>query len=272
MSGKRWLLTLVVAVSGANAGCASCDHAAHKSALAAGPVCDIPACDRQQVYVFMLNGLTLPGECGLDGLRTRLAEQGFSKIGSGQIYHAGWVADEMKVALAHNPRARFVLVGYDLGGGEVAALAAKSVKGGLPIDAVVLLDPVGKASKTATGTRTVLVSSATRAPVAAQTETVLIPDAGHLNLPTHPKTVAVVTNLLQELAVKYARHEVEIDPVWSYEHAPQPRPTPLDLNPEVNILADRPGGATLPIGGTSALSAPTKATPVHHNFVGSAKP
>jgi hypothetical protein len=272
MSGKRWLLTLAVAISGANAGCVSCDHSAHRSALAAGPRCDIPTCERQKVCVFMLNGLTPPGLSSLDGLRTRLAEQGYSKIGSGELYHAGWVADEMKQALADNPDARFVLIGYDLGGGEVAKLAARSVKAGMPIDAVVLLDPVGKASKTPTGTRTLLVSSATRAAIGAQTETVLIPDAGHFNLPTHPKTVAVVCNLLNEIAAKHMRPESETHPVWSYEHAPMPRPMPLDLHPAGNILADRPGGSTRPLGTVETAQSAPKTVPVHHNFVGSSKP
>jgi hypothetical protein len=93
MSRKRWMLALAAALSAASTGCISCDHTAHKTALAAGPHCELPACERNKVYVFMLNGLAPPSSSGLDGLRARLAEQGFSKIGTGEVLHACWVAD-----------------------------------------------------------------------------------------------------------------------------------------------------------------------------------
>lgn len=269
MSGKRWLVALAVAISGANAGCVSCDHAAHKSALAAGPVCDLPTCERQKVYVFLLSGLTPGGSSGLDGLRVRLAEQGFAKIGAGSLAHAGWVADEMKQALADNPDARFVLVGHDLGGAEVSKLAARSVRAGLPVDAVVLLDPVGAVP---TGVRTLLVTSGGRSSSAPHTEFVALPDAGRFNLPTHAKTVAVVCNLLNDIAAKQVRPMVDTDPIWNYEHAPMPRPMPYQTGSDLNILADRPGGGTTPIGAAERVQTAPKSGTVHHNLAGISKP
>jgi hypothetical protein len=266
MSGKLWSLLLAVAISAANAGCVSCDHAAHKIALNAGPVCDLPTCERQKVYVFLLNGLTPTGSCGLEGLRDKLAEHGFPKVGCGQVFHAGWVADEMKRVLADNPDARFVLLGYDLGGGVAAKLAAQSVQSGLPVDAVVLLDPIGKAALTPTGVRTLLITSGSgRSPV-PHNESVIIPDAGHFKLPTHPQTLAVVCNLLHEIAAKQMRPEIETFPHWSYEHAPEPRITPIPGTPEWNVLTDRPGGATLPLGVSETVRTPAKLVGVQHNL------
>jgi hypothetical protein len=176
----------------------------------------------------------------------------------------------MKKSLKDNPDARFVLIGFDLGGGEVAKLAAKSVKDGLPIEAVVLLDPIGKASRTSTGVRTLLVTSASRVVPSPQSECVGVPDAGHFGLPAHPKSVAAVTNLLNEVTAKQMRPEVVLDPVWSYEHAPTPRPMIVD---DVgNILADRPGGATRPLGTVETVQTVPKTAPVHHNYLGISKP
>ncbi|HUR54429.1 MAG TPA: hypothetical protein VMZ71_09875 [Gemmataceae bacterium] len=272
MSGKRWLTGLVVAISATNAGCISCDHAAHKSALDAGPVCEVPACERQKVYVFMLNGLAPTASCGLDGLRVKLAEQGFPKIGCGQVFHAAWAADEMKRILCDNPDARFVLLGYDLGGGAAAKLAQQSVQAGLPVDALVLLDPKGKASMTPSGVRTLLITSGAGLPPTPHTESVIIPDVGHFRLPTHPKTLALVCNLLNEVAAKQMRPEIEIYPMWSYEHAPAPRISPLPGDPEWNVLTDRPGGVTLPLGVTETVKAPPLSAGVQHTIAGIPKP
>jgi hypothetical protein len=272
MSGKLWLLLLVVALSAANAGCISCDHAAHKSALNAGPVCELPTCERQKVYVFMLNGITPNGSCGLEGLRTKLAEQGFSKIGCGQVFHAAWVADEMKRVLADNPDARFVLLGYDLGGGVAAKLAQESVRAGLPVDALVLLNPKGKASLTPSGVRTLLVTSGAAGTPTPHTESVIIPDVGHFKLPTHPQTLAVVSNLLNEIAAKQMRPEIETFPMWSYEHAPAPRISPLPGDAAWNVLTDSPGGVTLPLGIMETVKTPAKTAGVQHNLAGIPKP
>ena len=272
MCGKQWWVAAAVAISAMNGGCVSCDHAAHKSALDAGPVCDLPTCERQKVYVFMLNGLTPSGSCGLDGLRGQLAEQGFAKIGCGQVFHAAWVADEMKRVRGENPDARFVLLGYDLGGAAAVRLAAESVKAGLPVDAVVLLDPMGTAGLTPCGVRTLLVTSgAGRSPV-PHTESVIVPDVGHFRLPTHPKTVAVVCSLLREVAAQQWHPEVETVPAWSYEHAPPPRPTPLPGNPEWNLLTDRPGGVTMPIDAGVTAKPPAKPAAPPQILAGIPKP
>ena len=272
MSAKRWLTAAALAISANLSGCVSCDHAAHKSALDAGPQCDLPTCERQKVYVYMLNGLTPTGTCGLEGLRDQLAAHGFPKIGCGQVYHAGWVADEMKRVLAEDPDARFVLLGYDLGGAAAVKLAADSLKAGLPVDAVVLLDPMGKGGMTQTGVRTLLVTSgAGRSPV-PHTESVSIPDVGHYRLPTHPQTVAVVCHLLNEIAAQQMHPEIETFPMWSYEHAPPPRVTPIPGAVEWNLLSDRPGGATTPLGASVHLQRPAKIATSTQILAGISKP
>src|SRR2546430_2474575 len=85
MLQQRWVIGAVVAIALANAGCVTCCHKSYKQALVHGPECDLPTPCRSQVYVFMIHGLTPSCDCGLEALRTKLAENGFSKVGVAEL-------------------------------------------------------------------------------------------------------------------------------------------------------------------------------------------
>ena len=251
MTGKRTLAVVGVAILLAGSGCASCNYRAFQPARDAGPDCQVPLQDRREVYVFLVNGLTPSGSSGRDGLQEKLALQGFTKVYHGQLYHAGWMGTEMRRIHREEPAARFVIVGYDLGGAGASRLAADGIADELPVDALILLDPMGKPGTVGCSVRTLLVCSGSGAAPVPHTESLSVPDAGHFTLPTHPQTVAVVCELLTQVARK-----VEHPPVtdgnsgWRYEHAPPPRPIAapgVNADPEWSFLHDRGGTQNTPL-------------------------
>jgi hypothetical protein len=233
------LAAVALAVAASGGGCVTCHHEAAEAALAAGPQCTTPTCERNKVHVFLINGLTPTGSCGLSGLRDKLGRCGFAKVGYGQIVHGWWAAEEMKSIHADDPDARFVLVGYDVGCGEAVRVTNQVRRAGVPVEAVVLLAPVGRPAAVP-GVRTLLVTSgAGRSPV-PHTESVIVADANHFNLPTHPQTVAAVSGLLNDLAVAQMKPYAVPLPACSYEHAPAPRPSSLPAGNSWDFLHERP--------------------------------
>jgi hypothetical protein len=264
MTGKRALVAVGAAVLLTGSGCATCCHESAKLALDAGPTCDIPVCQRQKVYVFLVNGLVPCAPGGLAGLRDQIAAAGFPKTATGHILHAGWLAEEMRRTHADDPCARFVVIGYDLGGSLAARLAVDAAAEGLPVDALVLLDPTGKTPVTGPGVRTILVRSAAGGAAVPHSETVYISDAGHFGLPSHPVTVGVVCELLTEAAEKVALPPPLplLEP--SFEHAPIPLPMPRpvpDGDPAWNFLLDQTGGVTPPLPELLAAPKPVYKSP-----------
>jgi hypothetical protein len=100
-------------------------------------------------------------------------------------------------------------------------LADRALEDGLPVGAVVLIDPEAKARPPKSGVRTLTLAS---------------PDAGE------------ISNLLNEIAATTPPRVIEDATEWHYKHAPAPRPT-LDpaRAPEWAYLFDRPGGNTRPL-------------------------
>ena len=257
MRGQRWVVGAVLAIAVANTGCVTCCHKGYQKSLEHAPDCELPEPCRNQVYAFLINGLTPPTHNGLNALRIKLAENGFAKVGIADLAGGLCVEHEIKKIRACEPDAKFVLVGYDVGA-PVAVCAARDLNAkGIPVEAVVLLDPVG--CKEASGLPTLLITSGKGASTAVHSQRVVVPDASHFGLPAHPTTVAVITDLLRGVGV--SGYEPAGDPVpeWSYPHAPEMRPVVTGRwNEEWDFLADR--GSTRPIG-TSVASQPSAPVP-----------
>src|SRR5688572_11999825 len=96
MTGQRWVIGAVVAILLANTGCVSCCHKSYQKAWERGSECDLPTACRGQVHVFMVHGLTPSTDTGLNALREKLAENGFAKIGVGEVVNVWWMASEIK--------------------------------------------------------------------------------------------------------------------------------------------------------------------------------
>jgi hypothetical protein len=198
----------------------------------------------------LVNGVTPDCGSGLTGLRDKLACQGFAKVYYGQLCHAPWLAHEMRKVHEDDPEARFVLVGYDVGGSIAARLARDAADAGIPVDALVLLDPTDDRGTTDPRVRTILLYSGAGAPQAAGSETIAVPDAGHFTLPTHPSTVSLVCDLMTESAGRVPTPQPVPVTEWSYEFAPPglrtPAPGPND-DPDWHFLIDVPGPKTSPL-------------------------
>ena len=269
MTAKTWGLAVLLATVLANTGCVTCCHKSYQKALQNGAECDLPAPCRNQVYVFLIHGVTPSTECGLGTLRVKLAESGFAKVGVGELASALEIACEVKKIRACEPEARFVFVGYDVGGAAAVCLARELSGKGVPVDGVVLLDPL--ACKEACGVRTLLITSGNSTSTVAHSERLTVPDASHFKLPAHPVTVAAITELLKDVATHHWEPTGDLVPEWSYEHAPEMQPTTSGKwGEEWDFLSDRPGTAaaigtrtiTRPVGAPAPGPVSTSAGPV----------
>ena len=74
----------------------TCCHNGYHLARSGRPECELPTCQRNDVYVFAISSLNPISVVALDGLREQLNRQGFAKVATGQTIHAGWMAREMR--------------------------------------------------------------------------------------------------------------------------------------------------------------------------------
>jgi hypothetical protein len=92
------------------------------------------------VHVFVVNGFDPFDFGGTGDLRTTLNRLGFNKVYSGQFYHAGGFADEIKELAAADPNARFVIVGVGAGVDAAVSLAETVADSGVTIDLLASVD------------------------------------------------------------------------------------------------------------------------------------
>ena len=258
MRGQRWVIAAILAIAVANTGCVTCCHKGHQKSLEHAPDCQLTAPCRNQVYAFLINGLTPSPHSGLDALRLKLGENGYPKVGIANVAGGLCVEHEIKNILACEPDAKFVLVGYDVGASVAVCVARDLTSKGVAVEALVLLDPVG--CKETCGVPTLLISSGKGTGTVAHTSRVVVPDASHFSLPAHPTTVAVVVDVLGGVAVTCQEPFVDPVPEWSYKHAPEMRRSVAGRwDAEWDFLADH--GPIRQIGMSVAVQ-PTAPAPV----------
>lgn len=256
MGARSWAVAAVAAVAVAQVGCVSECHRTHAVARERGPDCDLPSACRNAVHVFLISGVTPTTTCGTGALRLELAQNGFAKVGVGGVASGFCVVKEVEAVRACDPGAKFVLIGYDLGGGAAACAARDLAAKGIPVDALVLLDPL--ACTETVPARTLLVTSGRtecRVPHAAR---VVVPDATHARLPAHPLTVAAVTDLLRDVAASGFVEPGDPVPAWGYPHAPEMRPPAVARGDGWDFLTDDrrvPGSLLAPAEGGPAPGA-----------------
>ncbi|HEY3787496.1 MAG TPA: hypothetical protein VGL71_01520, partial [Urbifossiella sp.] len=196
-----------------------------KPVLEAGPIAEAPLCDRRHVYAFMIHGVTPSGSDGLDGLRLKLAERGYEKTYLGDLFSAWWFAFEMKSILKCDPTARFVVIGDDLGCGAAVTLGRFAERQKWPIDAVVLLDPVSLKEACSCKSRTIVIRSGATSIENLDAECVCVSNCGHWTLPTNPKTVEAIAEVMKSSAMKVEHPDYWEGMPFEYEDAP-PRVMP----------------------------------------------
>ncbi len=262
MTGKRWLVAAVVATVLAVSGCATCGSTGYGLAEQAGPNCEVPTAQRNQVYVFAVSSLNPASVLALDKFREEVNKQGFAKVASGQIIHTSWMASEMQRIHKEQPDAVFVIVGTDSGGTTAVTLAEKVQAVGVPVTAFVLIDAEGKTPLPNLGMRTLWVGGYGLG-IVAGVESVTVADAGRYTLASNSETVSAVAKLLNEIAVATPQPVVEEVAAFSYPHAPPARPiVEVGRDLEWNFLFDQPGGQTRAIndGETVMVAKPTPPT------------
>lgn len=261
MTGRLWLIAGVAVVLLNGAGCVCCGHKGYGIARTAAPECGLADCQRNRVYVFAVGGLTPPSAHALDALRGQLNENGFAKVGTAPWTHHTWAAGEMRDIHRNEPGAVFVLVGCGGGGPTAARLAERAAADGLPVAAVVLIDPDGRTPPRG-GVRTLAIGG--YGPGASAGLTSLPAPGVCCNaLVTDPQTVAALVSLLNDVAAGVPFDPPEDGPLWEYEHATPARPVvePGDAAGEWGFLFDLPGGPRAITDPTPAAGRVTPANP-----------
>jgi hypothetical protein len=214
----------------------SCADKCYRKGIENAPECDLTLAYRKHLYVFMIHGVTPSTGCGLYELQYKLSESGFAKVALGEFASAPLLYFEIKDVLKRDPDAKFVLLGYDFGAAAVVVLARELSAKGVPIEALVLLDPIACGEP---NVRTLVITSGTTTSKVAGTERVSVPEAGHFKLPTHPGTAEAILELLKDVAVRTYQDPGDGVPAWSYKHAPPMHTAPGgSIDPEWNFLAD----------------------------------
>jgi hypothetical protein len=139
------------------------------------------------------------------------------------------------------------MLGYGSAADRVLTLARDAVRDGLPIDSVVLLDPVGVAGDLAETlpAHSVVVWSHHwgGGRNLSGRENVKVERVGHLSLPTHPGTVELVAGLMTASASQVHLEDIRLLPHLPLTDRPSPTPRPVTAitipPPEWDVL--RPG-------------------------------
>ncbi len=107
-----------------------------------GPCQALPECCRERVHIFMINGLTiLPHVCGsMNGVADYVEQMGFCKPRVACHYWRWCFQNEIRKIHAEDPDARFVLVGYSIGGSVVYSMAQTLEADGIFIDEIIYID------------------------------------------------------------------------------------------------------------------------------------
>ena len=218
--------SLAVAALASALGCVSHNHLGYNTALRCAADHPISPLQRSQVHLFVVNGVDPTEDNELLRLRNELNRAGYAMVHTAQRSDTEFVRREMHRLVRDQPPCRFVLLGYGLAAGRVREVACTVAAEGLPLDAVVLLDPAGGPEVVADNVPLAVVRShhwpaGRNLPTGDVTE---LAGVGHLSLPTDPQTVATV---LQRLDASAAR--VQLEPPGSLPHLPltdHPQPTP----------------------------------------------
>jgi hypothetical protein len=83
----------------------------------------LPACARDHVHIFLLNGLDPCNLCNLRGLYDYVLALGFHQVHFGQMWHAWRYVKMIRQVRQEDPHARIVLLGYSIGANLVRKIA-----------------------------------------------------------------------------------------------------------------------------------------------------
>ena len=231
MTRARTAVAILALLAG-TVGCVNIRYQASREAILPCPPNDIPPHQRQRAYLFMMNGLDVVEAAGMLDVRDKLAVAGFPKVYYAQRPDRAWYYREMHRLRCDEPDARIILLSYGAGAENVLGLAFDAARDGLPVDAVVFLDPVGVSGNLAETLpfHSVVVRShnwlGSRGLEAA--EHIEAAGFGHLALPRSPATCEVLLRLMSASAVRVPRPALEYLPRLELRANPPRTPRPID--------------------------------------------
>jgi hypothetical protein len=264
MTGQRWLMAGIAVILLAGSGCMTCGYRNYGLARDSAPECELPCCQRNQVYVFAMSGLNPVSIMAVDALREELSRKGFPKVATGQTIHAWWMAREMRRIRDAEPDAVFIVVGFESAAPVAVRLAEKAQADGLPISGVVVIDSEGRTPPPATSIRTLAVGNVQGMPSSETVESVVVPDVASYGLASDARTVGAMTRLLTDAAAATPIPVAVESTEWNYPHAPPMRPIGEPVrHPDWMFLFDqqpvtRRSVNVVPTAATQAVPAPTR--------------
>lgn len=231
--GPRAMLCGLAAAVPLAGGCVSNNHRAYHEAMHCTDLNPFPNPVRSQVYLFMLNGADVLELGGMLTLRDKLAEAGFSKVYYTQSEDRDYYRREMARLHRDEPGARMILLGYGTAAERTLGLAGEAVRTGLPLDAVVFLDPLGLTGDVA---RTLpLPSVALRShnwlggSDLVTSEVVVLDGVGHFAAPTSPVTVNALVELMSASASRVVVEDIRLTlPFLPLREKPDVTPRGID--------------------------------------------
>ena len=232
MTGRLGLLATTAAVLAAGVGCLNCRHTGYHEALYPPTELPYPPPARSQVFLFMMNGHDVLECGGMLGLRDQLCHAGYPMVYYTQRMDREWYHREMWRVARDHPDARLLLLGYGSAASTVTGLAYDAARDGLPIDAVIYLDPVGVSGDQAATLpyHSVAVRSHNWRGGRGlnTTEAIEVANVGHYALPNHPATVDVLVQLLTTSAGQVALYPAVGLPRLPLRDKPDPTPRGID--------------------------------------------
>ncbi len=236
MVGKRWLMLMLV-VGLANCGCLNHRSVGFQEALCSPLDSPVPPPIRNQVYLFMMNGTDVFDTAGMLDLRDQLCQLGYPKVYFAQRPDTAWYTRELRRIASEEPGARMILLAYGSSATKVHTIAAEAARDGLPVDAVIFLDPLGLNGQLVdTLTFPTVVLRSHNWPGSRRligTENLILPGVGHFSLPAHPGCVQLVHSLMTSAAGGVHLESKLSLPRLPLSDTPTPTPRPVAPIPYV---------------------------------------
>jgi hypothetical protein len=224
-AGKSKLAALLAAL-GFITGCTCIDHLSVPAPIEpdlAEAICCVAECSRCHVYLFFLQGYD-PVDCAdLESLKETVQAQGFTKAWYGPACYVSHFKKEVACVCEHDPKARFVLVGYKHGVSAAVELAAAVASEGGTVDLLICLG-----SEIERPERVGRVVSIQAGAKGCEEGAVAGNDVHFVNtwshkLPMHPKTVEILSRELLTVAAAIPSVS-DLPKMYVPRHEPTPRP------------------------------------------------
>ncbi len=237
MRAKRAALLMLGSLVAFCMGCVQYRYGNERVCLLQAEACDVNAPTRSKVNIFMMDGLgtILP----LEELELSIVMAGFPKVYTAQRVDRAWFYKEIHRLHLDSADNRFVLVSQGAASKEMQRLADDLVQDDIPLDGLILLDPVGPAVENCDvppyPVRVIRGHQSFGTPHVAATDSIHLPNVGRSSLPRDLATQSAVIDWLFAVArgVPQKPEPVNCVPLMD-ESKPIPRPNQPKVIPRMS--------------------------------------